>query len=396
MNVIVAGAGPGAPYLMTEQLKETLKAADVVISSVHFDGIIKGYFKLGIKDTIRYIENHKNERINLLVLASGDTGFYSIAQTISRLAPKEINLRFLCGISSMQYFSAVMGISYSDMKLVSFHGRGGSIVPYVCYNKKVFSLTGGDSKVADILKELVEFGLGDVKVSVGERLSMDDEKITEGKAVDLLKMKFNPLSVMIIENENARNPLITLKDECFVRGRAPMTKEAVRELSAFELGIMPGDVVYDIGAGTGAMTCTMALRAHESFVYAIEKDENAYEVAKNNIDRLGVKNIKLISGEAPSIEMVEFPPADKAFIGGSSGNLKEIVDFILSKNSKTEILVTAVTMETISEAFTLFKSMGMEITSRLVSVSDAHKLGRYHLMKAENPVYLIKGVSKEA
>ena len=53
MNVIVAGAGPGARYLMTEQLRETLKAADVVISSVHFDGIIKGHLKLGISDTIK-------------------------------------------------------------------------------------------------------------------------------------------------------------------------------------------------------------------------------------------------------------------------------------------------------------------------------------------------------
>ena len=95
MNVIVAGAGPGAEYLMTEQLKETLKAADVVISSVHFDGIIEGYLRLGINDTLRYIQEHKGEKKNVLVLASGDTGFYSIAQTIAGKAPKDINLKFL-------------------------------------------------------------------------------------------------------------------------------------------------------------------------------------------------------------------------------------------------------------------------------------------------------------
>lgn len=396
MNVIVAGAGPGARYLMTEQLRETLKTADVVISSVHFDGIIKGHLKLGISDTIKYIEAHKNERKNVIVLASGDTGFYSIAQTISRQVPKEVNLRFLCGISSMQYFVARMGMSYADMKLVSLHGRGGSIVPHVCYNKKVFSLTGGDNKVDDILRELVAFGLGDVKVSIGERLSMRDERITRDTATNLLNRKFSSLAVMIIENKNARDPLIPLRDGDFVRGKAPMTKEAVRELSAFELGIMPGETVYDIGAGTGAMTCTLALRARENFVYAIEKDREAFEIAENNMKRLGIKNIKLVFGEAPSAEMKDFPPADKVFVGGSSGNLREIVTFVLRKNPKAEILVTAVTMETITEAFALFKSIGMEISSRLVSVSDAHRLGRYHLMRAENPVYLIKGVPKEA
>ncbi len=395
MNVIVAGAGPGAEYLMTEQLKETLKAADVVISSVHFDGIIEGYLRLGINDTLRYIQEHKGEKKNVLVLASGDTGFYSIAQTIAGKAPKDINLKFLCGISSMQYFSAVMGMSYADMKLVSLHGRGGSIVPHVCYNKKVFSLTGGDSKVENILMDLEAAGLGDVKVSIGERLSMRDQKITVGQASQLVNHKFNPLAVMIIENENAKNVKKPLRDADFVRGKAPMTKEAVRELSAFELQIMPEDIVYDIGAGTGAMTCVLALRASESFVYAIEKDAEAFQVAKNNIEKLGTKNIKLIFGRAPSPEMEKFPAPDKVFIGGSSGNLREIVEFILRKNHKVEILVTAVTMETISEAFELFKEMNMEISSRLVSVSDTHKLGRYHLMKAENPVYLIKGRARE-
>ena len=92
--------------------------------------------------------------------------------------------------------------------------------------------------------------------------------------------------------------------------------------------------------------------------------------------------------------MSGFPAADKVFIGGSSGNLSDIVRQIWNKSPGAEILVTAVTMETQAEAFQLFEKLGADISVRLVSAASAHKLGNYHLMKADNPVWLIKGVQK--
>lgn len=394
MDLIVAGAGPGAECLMTKQLESAVQDADVIITSVHFDGVFRGQLKLSVEETLQYVREHAKEDVNVLVMASGDTGFYSIAGTIARKVAEgieNVRIRFLCGISSMQYFAAATGMGYEDMKLLSLHGREGSIVPHVCYNAKVFALTGGDMKVADILRELWQHGFGELKVSVGERLSMPDERILEGTVEDLLNERFDPLSVITVKNPSARNPMKPLRDDEFVRGGAPMTKEAVRELAALELAVGSKETIYDIGAGTGAMTCTLALRAYETFVYAIEKEEDAFLIAQKNMNRLGIKNVKLVHGKAPGEAMDCFPPPDKVFIGGSSGNLKQIVEYVLKKNPKAEILMTAVTMETISSAMKLLKDAAMNVTVRLVSISDAKKLGGYHLMKAENPVYIIKG-----
>ena len=309
------------------------------------------------------------------------------------MLPEKASLEFIPGISSMQYLCAVTQHSYENMRLISLHGREGSIIPYVCYNPSVFALTGGDTKAGDVIKDLADCGLGGVTVYVGERLTMENERIVSGTAAELSGQKFGDLACVIIDNPKAADPYRKLADEDFVRGKAPMTKEAVRDLAAAELAIHPGDVVIDVGAGTGAMTCCLAQKARDSVVYAIEKSPEAAALIRQNMEHLGIYNIRLVCGSAPE-DMSGFPAADKVFIGGSSGNLSDIVRQIWNKSPGAEILVTAVTMETQAEAFQLFEKLGADISVRLVSAASAHKLGNYHLMKADNPVWLIKGVQK--
>ena len=85
-------------------------------------------------------------RDRVCVAASGDVGFYSIATTIRKNLDAGVDIEFISGISSFQYFTARLNIGYEDIKLVSLHGRNGNIVPFVSYNKIVFTLTGGSLK----------------------------------------------------------------------------------------------------------------------------------------------------------------------------------------------------------------------------------------------------------
>lgn len=397
MLINIVGAGPGSEKLYTDEMIQVVNNSDVVLTSerlcsymAEYSGNVK---TAGVSETLNYIESKIDDDIRVCVVASGDTGFYSIASTINRKFCERADIKYTCGISSMQYFCSITKQNYDDMRLVSLHGRTGSIVPYVCYNRKVFALTGGDRKAGDIINELIEYGLADVNVYIGENLSMDNETIVGGKPADLVNMGFGDLAVMIIINEKYVNCNKSLKDVDFTRGKTPMTKKGVRDLATAALEIQPSDVVYDIGAGTGAMTCAMALKASESMVYAIEKDQDAIDLIKRNIESLGTKNICLEQGNAPE-NMEKFPPADKVFIGGSSGNLGEIVRCILQSSPEADILVTAVTLETFIEAITLFEALDMNVEVTCVNISNAEKLGRYNLMKAENPVYLIKGVAK--
>lgn len=394
MKVIAAGGGPGALEFYTGAVLEAVKNADVVLTAQRLSeplvALNKNVQVMGITETVNFLNEHASASMNVCVIASGDTGFYSIASTLSKRLAPEIHLEFLCGIGSLSYFCAKVKCSYENMKLVSLHGRGRSIVPFVCYNRKVFALTGGELKAHTLIRQLVDAGLADVTVHVGENLSSDHERIVSGTAAELAELVFDDLSVMIVENPKETNRYAVLKDSDFLRGKSPMTKEAIRNLSVAALEIEPTDVVYDIGAGTGSVTCAMALKASESTVYAVEKNAEAVELVLRNMEKTGAKNICIRQAFAPE-GLEEFPPADKVFIGGSTGNLREIMEHILTKNPSAVFVVTAVTLETISQSIDVMKELNMETEITCANISTAQKLGRYHLMKAENPVYIIKG-----
>lgn len=393
MKITVAGTGPGSPYLYTEEMKEAVENADTVLTALrtteYLHVLNRNVLVMSVSDITAYLDKHCSEATDICVAAGGDTGFYSIASTIAARMEGKADVRYICGISSMQYFAAAAGHSYENMKLVSFHGRNGSLVPYVCYNKSVFALTGGRVKAGSLIKDLAASGLGSTEIFAGENLTLENQRIVRGKASELIDEEFGDLTVMIADNIGYSDKYRTLKDSEFIRGRVPMTKEAVRILAAAELEIKPTDVVYDIGAGTGAASCAFALKANENFVYAAEKKAEGIELIKANMNRLGIRNIRLIEGSAPEC-MREFPPADKAFIGGS-GNLENIVQTILSKNNQTMILITAVSLETLHEAISIFEKTGIEPAILCANIASADRKGRHTLMKAENPIYLIKG-----
>ena len=320
MKVIVAGAGPGAADLYTDKMIQAVRSADLVLTAGRlYDSLSALTDKvqvMGVMDTVSYINAHRKESMTICVAASGDTGFYSIASTIAKNVRPEIEMEFISGIGSLSYFMAKLKLGYEDVKTVSLHGRNKSIVPYVCYHEKVFALTGGTLKVQDIAKQLRKAGLSNVTMYIGENLSLEEERILTGNPADFAEMEFDDLSVLVVENKNYANRHKTLKDEDFVRGKSPMTKEAVRNLVLSALEIEPTDIVYDIGAGTGSVTCAMAYKAYESTVYAVEKNSEGVELVKQNMAATGAGNIVIRNALAPD-GLSDFPPADKVFIGGS-------------------------------------------------------------------------------
>ena len=284
MKITVAGTGCGSGSLYTEKFKSAVKDADKVFTAVRdvkdLEKLRSGVEYMSVSDTLKYIDEHIDENVKLCICASGDTGFYSIAKTVAGRVGGEAEVEFLPGIGSLSYFCAKLGTGYENMKLVSLHGNGKSIVPFVCYNEYVFALTGGQLKVSDLAGQLVSAGFGDeLTLHAGENLSLDGERIVTGTPGEIASVEFSDLAVVVIHNPNYVNRYKTLRDSDFLRAKVPMTKEAVRTIAVSELDVMPEDTVWDIGAGTGSVTCALCYRACESTVYAIEKNPAAREQA---------------------------------------------------------------------------------------------------------------------
>lgn len=396
MKVVVVGTGPGSASLYTWQVVSEVKEADLVLSSLKRIDTLSAYNDnvkyLGVMDTVEYINSNQEKDEKVVVAASGDTGFYSIATTIRKYVDSTVEVEFCPGISSLTYFMAKIKMGYERAKLISLHGREGNIVPYVCYNETVFTLTGGQIKAHDIIRELKEAGFGnEVTVYVGENLSLENERIVSGNLSGISDFEFSDLCVVVIHNKNYVNPHRVLHDEDFIRGKSPMTKEPIRNLSLSTLEIQPTDVVYDVGAGTGSVTCAMAYKAFNGMVYAIEKKEEAFGLVKKNIEKTGARNIKVIHNDAPN-GMEDFPAPDKVFVGGSTGSAGKIIDLCLEKNPNAVFVFNAIALETIGNTMALFEERNMKAEVTCINSSRAEKLGRYNLMKADNPVYIIKGV----
>jgi precorrin-6Y C5,15-methyltransferase (decarboxylating) len=148
--------------------------------------------------------------------------------------------------------------------------------------------------------------------------------------------------------------------------------------------------VADNGAGTGSVTVEMARKAHEGVVFAVEKNAAAADLARKNIARFRAFNATVLQGEAPEL-LDALPPPDKAFIGGSGGNLAGIVAGLLEKNPRLRIVIAAVTLGTLHEAAGELEARGCSPDILCVNVAAAVTRGRHRMMKAENPVYIISG-----
>lgn len=238
--------------------------------------------------------------------------------------------------------------------------------------------------------ELAVEGLGNVRVSVGEQLSYPDERITVGLAEELKEQCFHSLSAALIENDRA-DAVVThgLPDEAFERTeRVPMTKSEVRAVCLSKLALRSDSICWDVGAGTGSVAIEMALQAVRGQVYAIERKDIAVELMRQNCRKLGADNVNVTAGLAPEV-CAELPAPTHAFIGGSSGNMKEIIKLLLEKNPDVRIVATAITLESIGELTESMKIFGFEETEVVsMSVARNKKAGPYNLMTGQNPIYI--------
>lgn len=391
-NLYIIGAGMGHISDLTEYAADIIKNANTVYGSAR---LYEQYKVLNTNISApKYSEIEsvleKETLKKTVLLVSGDVLFYSIAKKIQEKFSNKYNIELVPGISSMQYFLSKLNIINYDIKAVSMHGRNNSCLGPVSYNEYTFMLTGGDKKADNIINELYNAGLDYVYVYAGENLHSDNERILSGKISDMLDYQFSSLTVLLIHNKEYVNPKTNLRDNDFIRGKAPMTKEDIRWLSACYLGIDDNDIVYDVGAGTGSCAIEFAGHAKDGLVFAVEKEDEAFELININKKNLKRHNVISIKGAAPEI-LADLPAPDKVFIGGSSKTMKEIFKIVYEKNNHVKITVTAITLETIASAVDAFKDYNIEPDIVCINSAKSKKAGPYHMMMGNNPVYIITG-----
>lgn len=399
-RIIIAGIGMGGEDVMTAEVRRAITQADVCLGAkrvLEAAGAAQERFCAYRPEEIAGWLAENPHYLCPVILVSGDTGFYSaaggIADELRRRGMEDITM--LPGLSSVSYFCSRLGIGWEAVKLCSAHGRRLYFISQCRIHSRVFALMGKGEDITLLCRRLLDYGMEQVVVHVGERLSYPDERIITGKPQGLLKERFSDTSVVLLYNpqaEDARADLL-LNDSQFIRGKLPMTKEEVRCLALAKLRLCKDAVVYDIGAGTGSMAVQAARLVPEGEVWAVERTEEGCCLIASNRKKFRTDNLHIIHGEAPEA-LVELPVPTHAFIGGSGGHLSEIVRLLMDKNPRVRIVASAVTLETMAELTALSKVC--ETSFIQVAVTRGRPAGQYHMMAAESPVMLAELSKKEA
>jgi len=191
------------------------------------------------------------------------------------------------------------------------------------------------------------------------------------------------------------NRALGLPDDAFEQRRpnkGQITKREVRAVSLYSLGLRHDSVVWDIGAGTGSVSVEAALIASEGQVYAIERDTDSLPLLEANVVNLGSDNIHIVNGEAPAA-LKSLPNPDSVFVGGSGGNLSEILEYANSRlKPNGTIVVNLSVLERTSKTYHLLKKLGLtaEITQVASSRGKEMPDGAVRL-EALNPVFIVSG-----
>lgn len=397
MKVYLIGTGPGSQEQMTAAALSAIEECPVLIGAPR---LLEGRENktclplIAAADIARAVRAQGEGPVG--VLLSGDVGFYSGAKNLYPLL-EGCEVVPLPGLSSLTCFCARLRTPWEDACIVSAHGRAHNAPGAVQSHRKTFILTGGSYRPDTLCAQLTDWGLGDVRISVGERLSYPDERITTGTAAELAGRTFDTLAVVLAENPAPiRRPCAApaLADGDFLRDKTPMTKEEVRALCLSKLRIQPHHTVWDVGAGTGSVSAECCFGANEGRVFAVERKPEAVALLRANRDRFGLTNLHIVEGTAPAA-LEDLPAPDRVFLGGTGGCMEDILRLAVQKNPAVRAVVTAVTLETIAEAMRCFSSLGFTNAEAVqIAATRTRQAGNYHLMDAQNPVWIVSGEAR--
>ena len=392
------GIGMGTLDTLTHEAAETIRNADILFGAKRILESVEHMPDL-LRDDQERVEEYRSAQIaeylstrphltRIVILMSGDVGFYSGARLVQDAFPDE-KIDYYCGISSVVYFASKVPTSWQDAKLLSAHGRSLNLLNCVQRYPKIIMIVSGVEDVRAICQELVEAEMTYVHVTVGTNLSYPEETVTSGTPEDFLQAETTGLHIMLLENPQANHIIVPgMSDETFVRGKVPMTKEEIRILSVAKLQLTEDSIVYDVGAGTGSVSMECARLCTNGTVYAVERNPEGIALIRENSKKLRLSNVKAIEGLAPEA-LMDLPAPTHAFIGGSAGNMGEILDVLRAKNPSVRIVINTIALESISEVMQLLKERGYDADIVQISAAKSRVLGRYHMMTGLNPVYII-------
>lgn len=402
--ITVVGTGTGAP-----PPEDVLAAAQLVVGGRrHLEavGLPDGVERVvlgALAPALDTIEEYVAKDRPVLVLASGDPGFFGIVRALAeRFGPARLDVR--PGVSSVATAFARLGLTWDDTVVVSAHGRDPRTAVNVCRaHPKVAVLTGPGAGPAELGTALLDSGrvlvvasaLGDPQRERVERVTPAEAAARDwGTAVSV---------VLCLDETRLLGPVRTLAgpdvrpagwalDEAdFAHRDSMITKFEVRALALARLGPRLGDLVWDVGAGSGSVAVECARLG--AAAVAVEKAPDGVERIRANAAAHGV-DVRVVHGVAPDALAGLADDPDAVFVGGGGRELPAVVT-ACARRARRTVVVAMAALDRVPAAREALTSAGFSCDGVLLQSSRLAPLpGDVTRLAATNPVFLLWGVRK--
>jgi precorrin-6Y C5,15-methyltransferase (decarboxylating) len=410
IDIIGVGAD-GAAGVRPDQLRRILEADFLAGGERHL-----GYFptargeRFVIKDSVAELIQELGKRLGTercVVLASGDPLFYGVGGLLAGIVGRE-HVRIEPALSSMQLAFARAGLCWQGAALGSVHGRDLRRALLPLLGQRLIGLFTSDRNgPAAVARFFLGHGLDGYEATVGENLGAADERVSRWPDLRALaEQRFAPLNYLILGLQRLpvasadvdRNRALVpgVPDEVFARpegGPEVMTRQEVRSVVLGKL-LRPtaaGDTVWDVGAGLGTVSVEMAVLWPHAEVVAVERDPARTALLRENRDRFGAYNVRVVEGCAPEALHAETERPRLVFLGGSGGHLTEILDLVAGRLHDGGRLVAAfVTLEHLAAALQRVRGWGWPTEVTEVHVARGDTLAGLTGLRPHRGVFLVR------
>jgi precorrin-6Y C5,15-methyltransferase (decarboxylating) len=350
-----------------------------------------------------------------VVLASGDPLCYGIGATLRRFFPAEA-LEIVPAPSAFQLAFAALAEPWHGAALLSAHGRPiADVIAAALVAPIAAILTDNHNTPGALARALIAAGLSsETRCAICENLGAHDQRVVCTELAQAAEQTFAPLNVLVvwrgeeatserggeakIEGDDVSPPRRVLAssprnlasspglpDDAFSTSAGQITKREVRLLSLAELALGPGEVLWDIGTGSGSVAIEAARAQPSARIYAVERRAALLEHARENVRRFAAPNVTLVEGYAPEA-CAGWPDPHAIFVGGSAGRLEAIVNMARARLLPgARLVVNLVTLEHLQTLRALLPDARVTQAqfSRGVPIQDMLRL------EALNPVFVV-------
>ncbi|MFK5987125.1 MAG: precorrin-6y C5,15-methyltransferase (decarboxylating) subunit CbiE [Pseudomonadota bacterium] len=419
----VIGVLDNAMSGLPEAYQQKIQQADLIVAATRTINLFKNNFKkeAAIFDlTAKFIESVdviksalKTEQ-QVIVLATGDPLCHGIGAFLVKKMGKD-TIDILPNQSMVQVAFSHLGESWQDAKICSIHGADtkewqiGSTPEHKLYtllnnikfNHLLAIYTSESNSPERIARMLIMENMAkDFEFSIFEKLLQKEQKVTlniDTKTVSKGKYA-SPNLVVLKRKSKLNNPLLFGYDDNFYAMRKPekglITRADIRAVVLAKMQLKQNSIVWDIGAGSGSVGLEAAQLCQQGHIFAIEKNCDDLPLIEKNRQQMGLINYSIICGKAPEI-IDNWPSPNAVFIGGSSGNLENLIKLVLDKLTiGSSLVMNFITLENLTHCLEILKSISLDWNLTQMQSSHSKPILHMNRLQADNLVWIVSTIKK--